>query len=177
MARNDCSNQHPVHPDAMESEIAKIRSLNADELRSLWLSTFNRASPPTFTKDLLARMLAWHIQERAFGGFDRMALKVLESYTRAHPAESDRVRRLKPGTEIVREYQRERHTVTVAREGYIWRGTTYKSLTTIARAITGTNWNGPRFFGLRDGDGNVRVRAGSVPAQSRSRKPTAEATL
>lgn len=61
----------------------------------------------------------------------------------------DRPRRLKPGTVLVREYQGERHTVTVVPSGYVWRETTYASLSTIARAITGTTWNGPRFFGLR----------------------------
>ena len=55
----------------------------------------------------------------------------------------------KPGTVLVREYQGERHTVTVVPSGFVWRETTYASLSTIARAITGTTWNGPRFFGLR----------------------------
>jgi hypothetical protein len=60
-----------------------------------------------------------------------------------------RSRRLKPGTVLVREYQGERHTVTVVSDGYVWRDVTYTSLTTIARAITGTAWSGPRFFGVR----------------------------
>ena len=95
----------------------------------------------------------------------------------------DRLRRLKPGTVLVREYQGERHTVTVVPGGYVWNETTYASLSTIARAITGTTWNGPRFFGLRLGDsrrkdiegeqavdsargidaGRVRSRAGRLP--------------
>jgi hypothetical protein len=58
-------------------------------------------------------------------------------------------RRLKAGTVLVREYQGERHTVTVVPDGFVWHDTTYSSLSTIARAITGTAWNGPRFFGLR----------------------------
>jgi hypothetical protein len=62
---------------------------------------------------------------------------------------ADRPRRLKPGTLLLREYQGERHTVTVVANGYVWRETIYASLSTIARAITGTSWNGPRFFGLR----------------------------
>ena len=60
-------------------------------------------------------------------------------------------RRLKPGTVLVREYQGERHTVTVVPGGFVWREATYASLSTNARAITGTAWNGPRFFGLRGG--------------------------
>jgi hypothetical protein len=62
---------------------------------------------------------------------------------------TDIKRRLKTGTVLVREYQGERHTVTVVPGGFVWRGTTYASLSTIARAITGTAWGGPRFFGLR----------------------------
>ena len=62
---------------------------------------------------------------------------------------SEGKRRLKAGTVLVREYQGERHTVTVVPEGFVWRETTYRSLSTIARAITGTVWGGPRFFGLR----------------------------
>jgi hypothetical protein len=59
-------------------------------------------------------------------------------------------RRLKPGAVLVREYRGERHTVMVVPEGFSWKGMTYTSLSTIARAITGTAWNGPRFFGLRE---------------------------
>jgi Protein of unknown function (DUF2924) len=64
---------------------------------------------------------------------------------------ADHPRRLKPGTVLLREYQGERHTVTVVPNGYFWHETTYASLSIIARAITGTSWNGPRFFGLRSG--------------------------
>jgi hypothetical protein len=62
----------------------------------------------------------------------------------------EHARRLKPGAVLVREYRGERHTVTVVPEGFSWKGMTYTSLSTIARAITGTAWNGPRFFGLRE---------------------------
>src|SRR5436190_17599052 len=62
---------------------------------------------------------------------------------------ADRPRRLKPGTVLVREYQGERHTVTVVADGFRWGDSMYRTLTTIARAITGTAWSGPRFFGVR----------------------------
>ena len=70
---------------------------------------------------------------------------------RRDKAEANRPRRIKPGTVLVREYQGDRHTVTVVPNGYVWHETTYASLSVIARAITGTAWNGPRFFGLRSG--------------------------
>src|SRR5215211_5212087 len=99
-------------------------------------------------KDLMARFICRHVQEQAFGGFDRDTAKLLDGLGRGKPA-ADRSRRLKPGIVLVREYAGERHSVTVVPGGYVWRESTYPSLSTIARAITGTTWNGPRFFGLR----------------------------
>jgi hypothetical protein len=110
---------------------------------------FAQLRRPGFTKDLIARFLCWHIQEQAFGGLDPKAAKHLASLARGDWSPADHPRRLKPGTVLVREYQGERHTVTVIANGFVWREATYASLSTIARAITGTNWSGPRFFGLR----------------------------
>src|SRR6201988_1457095 len=135
--------------EAVETEIDRIRSLGLDELRSLWRATFRTAPPSGFTKDLIARFLCWHLQEQAFGGLDPRTAKHLASFTRGCRPPEDRPRRLKRGTLLVREYQGARHTVTVVANGFVWREATYASLSTIARAITGTNWNGPRFFGLR----------------------------
>jgi hypothetical protein len=135
--------------EAIAVEIDRIRSLGLDELRSLWHAAFRVSPPPGFTKDLIARFLCWHIQEQAFGGLDPETSKHLASLARGNGSRADRPRRLKPGTVLVREYQGERHTVTVVANGFVWREATYASLSTIARAITGTNWNGPRFFGLR----------------------------
>ena len=99
----------------------------------------------------MARFLCWDIQEQAFGGLDPETAKHLDGLAQGNKPGMDRPRRLKPGTVLLREYQGERHTVTVVANGYVWHETTYASLSTIARAITGTSWNGPRFFGLRSG--------------------------
>jgi Protein of unknown function (DUF2924) len=116
--------------EAIEAEIDRIRSLGLDELRSLWRATFRTAPPPGFTKDLIARFLCWHIQEQVFGGLDPKTTKHLASFTRgARPPEGPS-RRLKPGTVLVREYQGERHTVTVVANGFVWREATYLSLST-----------------------------------------------
>jgi hypothetical protein len=130
----------------LEAEIAHTRALGLNELRSLWRSMFRAPPPPAFTKDLVARFISWHIQEQALGGLDQNVAKVLDSLIRN---DKQRFRQLKPGTVLLREYRGERHTVTVIHDGYLWRDGTYASLSTIARAITGTAWNGPRFFGLR----------------------------
>jgi hypothetical protein len=158
--------------EAIEAEIDRIRSLGLDELRTLWRTTFRSPLPPAFSKDLMARFICWHIQEQALGGLDPQIEKTLDSLVRGGKTTTDR--RLKPGTVLVREYTGERHIVTVVPGGYIWRETTYPSLSTIARAITGTAWNGPRFFGLRTegnrgekivgsqlvGDGTVSAKQG-----------------
>jgi hypothetical protein len=134
------------HRDEIEAEIDRIRSLDLDALRARWRATFRSSPPPDFTKDLVARFLCWHIQEHAFGGLDPNTAKFLDRFARGGKRGMDL--KLKPGTVLVREYQGERHTVTVVPGGYLWRETTYTSLSTLARAITGTAWSGHRFFGL-----------------------------
>jgi DUF2924 family protein len=137
--------------EAIEAEIDSLRSLGLDELRSLWRTTLRSSPPPALTKDLMARFICWHIQEQTLGGLDPDTAKLLDGLARGDKPGADRPRRLKPGTVLVREYQGERHTVTVVPGGYVWREATYASLSTIARAITGTAWSGPRFFGVRAG--------------------------
>jgi Protein of unknown function (DUF2924) len=135
---------------SVDAEISRLQTLKPDDVKKLWRETFKQEVPKALTRDLLVRILCWRIQERALGGHGPAILKLLASYTKGKPAESDRLRRLKPGTELIREYQGERHTVVISAEGFRWQGENYRSLTAIARAITGTNWNGPRFFGLRE---------------------------
>jgi Protein of unknown function (DUF2924) len=143
---------HHVDPaaSAVEAEVSRTQTLKPDELRALWRETFKKEVPKALTRDLLVRTLCWHIQKKAFGGHSPVILKLLAGYAKGRPSEADRLRRLKAGTELVREFQGQRHTVVITAEGFRWRGEDYSSLTAIARAITGTNWNGPRFFGLRE---------------------------
>src|SRR5213082_2111115 len=135
---------------AIEAEIAHLRSLALDALRRHWRVVFGRTPPVALSKDLLGRMIAYRLQERAFGGLDRESLRFLDQLTRHGGSPR---RRLKPGTVLVRDYHGQRHTVTVAPDGFNWQGTTYASLSAIARAITGTAWSGPRFFALARGNG------------------------
>src|SRR6266571_8894822 len=140
--------QRTINAAAIEAEVDQIRSLGIDALRKRWRMLFGAVPPKGLTKDIIGRMIAYRIQEEAFGGLDRETVKLLDRLARGEkPNELDR--RLKPGTVLIREYQGERHTVTVVPDGFVWQGSTYSSLTTIARTITGTAWNGPRFFGLR----------------------------
>jgi hypothetical protein len=122
--------------EAIEAEIDRVRSFGLDGLRALWCTTFRSSPPPAFTKDLIARFLCRHIQEQALGGPDPAVAKVLGAIARGNKPKADRPRRLKTGTVLLREYQGERHTVTVVANGFVWREATYASLSTIARAIT-----------------------------------------
>jgi hypothetical protein len=137
-----------IDPAAIEAEVDQVRSLGIDALRKRWRTTFGAVPPPGLTKDIMSRMIAYRIQEEAFGGLDPKMVKLLDRLARGQkPKELDR--RLKPGTVLIREYEGKRHTVTVVQDGFLWEDKTYWSLSTIARTITGTAWNGPRFFGLR----------------------------
>ena len=150
--------------DQIEAEIEPIRSLGLDELRARWRATFRSSPPPAFTKDLIARFLCWHIQEQAFGELAFEIATLLDGVARGDKPAMDR--RLKAGTVLVREYQGERHTVTVVLGGYVWRDTTYTSQSMVARAITGTSWNGYRFFGLE-----TRRSRSQMTSQRRDERP------
>jgi len=142
--------RHSNDPAAIEAEIAHLRSLAGDALRRHWRVVFGRTPPADLSRDLLGRMIAHRLQERAFGGLDRESLRFLDRLARQG---SSPRRQLKPGTVLVRDYQGQRHSVTVTPDGFDWQGTTYTSLSAIARAITGTAWSGPRFFALARGNG------------------------
>jgi DUF2924 family protein len=156
--------QRFVDAAAVAAEIERVRSLSPAALRRRWQAAFGRPPPRSLTVDLLRRMIANRIQEAAFGTLDRATLKLLDGLAgRARRRE----RNLKIGTVLVRDYQGRRHTVTVAPDGYVWQGNPFSSLSAIARAITGTVWNGPRFFA-------ADPAPGSDPPAHRRRRPAAQ---
>jgi hypothetical protein len=129
--------------------VEKLRTLNKDDLRLRWSTLFGKSPPPALTKDLLGRMIAWRIQEKFYGGHDKATLKLLDGLARDKVAKPAIEPRLRPGTVLMREHGGVRRTVTVTPDGFVWQNRTYPSLSSVARAITGTSWNGRRFFGLR----------------------------
>ena len=145
--------QRFVDAAAVEAEIERVRSLSGAALRRRWQAEFGRLLPRSLTVELLRRMIANRIQEEAFGTLDRATLKLLDGLARRGGARRGE-RNLKIGTVLVRDYQGRRHAVTVAPDGFVWEGTSYSSLSAIARAITGTVWNGPRFFAAKSAPGN-----------------------
>jgi hypothetical protein len=128
----------------LEAELTRIATMNIVELRSLWREREGREAPKGFSRDLLARALAYAIQEEQLGGLSPELKKLL-----ANP-DAEPPRRIKAGSVIVREYAGARHEVFVVEGGFSWQGRTYPSLSAIAKEITGTRWNGPRFFGLTE---------------------------
>jgi Protein of unknown function (DUF2924) len=144
---------------AVKAEIEHFLSLAPCEIRALWRERFGRSVPRALTNQLLVRMLAWKIQEKAFGGHDNATKRLLDGYGKSGkgPAgEGGLNQRLKTGTVLVRDFNGTRHTVTLVPDGFIWQEKIYSSLSAIAKIITGTNWNGPRFFGLRE---SPKIRA------------------
>src|SRR5271166_5933275 len=162
--------QQTVDAAAIEAEIGQIRSLGLEALRQRWRLLFGATPPKGLTKDIIARMIADRIQRHAFGGLDRETVKLLDRLIGGgKPGALNR--RLKAGTVLVREYQGERHTVIVVPGGFSWQDSTYLSLSAIARAITGTAWNGPRFFGLRVlGNSEARATAPLKPSPPQATK-------
>ncbi len=162
--------QPVTDPAAIAAEIDRIRSLGMDALRRRWRAVFGRKPPAALSKHLLGRMIACRIQEQAFGGLDRASLTFLDSLARQGGPPR---RQLKPGTVLVRDYQGQRHTVTVAREGFDWQGTIYPSLSAIARAITGTAWSGPRFFALQGAGDGAKRKSTAGPNHGRHQRTAA----
>ena len=103
--------------------------------------------PKTLTKDLLIRGIAYELQVRHFGGLNPAERKLLAGLAQEKPGPIPRT--LKSGTRLYRCWQGVTHEVLVIEGGFSWRGTSYASLSEVARAITGTRWSGPRFFGVK----------------------------
>jgi hypothetical protein len=147
-----------MHHDRNASiETDDLEHKSRAELRVLWEREFAGKAPPSLGRDILALAIAYARQERRFGGLtrpfakelDRLLARVLrDDATDAPKSATSPLPRT--GTILVREWRGTSHQVAVVDEGFLWNGKTHGSLSSIARAITGTNWNGPRFFGMRE---------------------------
>ena len=145
---------------SIEGQIAQLRDLDLTGLRTCWHNEFGRTAPKHLTRFLLFRILVYKVQADLFGDLDTDTIKVLEqaggsegrsAVVAKSLAALDQKRFVPPpGTVLVREWDRKSHRVMVMPDGFAWNGKTFDSLSQIAFAITGTKWNGPRFFGLRD---------------------------
>lgn len=150
----------PSPPDAdvpfiatIEDELGQLPTMPIVRLRERYRVLFRNEPPSAFGPDLLRRSIAQHLQEKIYGGLSREAKRLLKQLIRTMSVSGmgriETPRRIKPGSELVRTWAGKTHRVTVLEEGYAYAGRTYSSLSEIATSITGTRWNGPRFFGLR----------------------------
>jgi hypothetical protein len=123
------------------------------QLRIRYRELFRTEPPKAFGPDLLRRSIAQRIQEKAYGGLSRGTQRLLDQLVKAAIAKPNGrlvlPRRIKPGSELVRSWKGKSHRVMVLAGGFAYGGKTFTSLSEIASEITGTRWNGPRFFGLR----------------------------
>jgi hypothetical protein len=137
----------------VEAELVRLPKLPIVDLRNRYRELFRIEPPKAFGPDLLRRSIAHRIQERTYGGLSRQHQRLLDQLVRAAQAKPngrlELPRRIKPGSELVRTWNRRSYRVVVLENGFAWEGRTYSSLSEIALEITGTKWNGPRFFGLR----------------------------
>ena len=118
------------------------------ELVEEWHRVFKCGPPRYASPKFMAQAIAYALQERAFGGLSQAIQRQLSSITNGKPVQATSPK-IKPGTRLLREWRGTTHEVMATDKGYVWNGTTYRSLTAIARTITGTQWNGLVFFGLK----------------------------
>src|SRR5580704_7580094 len=151
--------QQKAADPAVEAELDRLPATPIVELRKRYRELFRTEPPKAFGPDLLRRSIAHRIQEKAYGGLSREHQRLLDQLVKAARAKPngrlELSQRIKPGSELVRTWNRHTYRVVVLQGGFAYEGRTYKSLSEIASEITGTNWNGPRFFGLRRSSGEV----------------------
>jgi hypothetical protein len=157
---------------ALEAEIGRLPDLSLIELQNRWKTLFGHPAPKSLRRNFLARAVAYQMQVEAYGGLSVATKRRLREIANAVRTGDVNAMlgssRIKPGTQMIRQWQKTTHTVTALAEGFEWNGRTYKSLSAVANAITGTNWNGFAFFGIK------RAPSGNKNA-SGPRRPTSRA--
>jgi hypothetical protein len=155
-ARSSPSNK-PADP-AVEAELDRLPTAPIADLRKRYRELFRAEPPKAFGPDLLRRSIAHRIQEKAYGGLPASTRRLLDQLVKAAMAKPNgrlkQPRRIKPGSELVRTWKGRTYRVMVMADGFAYDGERYASLSEIASEITGTRWNGPRFFGLRSVSNN-----------------------
>ncbi|MDO8585794.1 MAG: DUF2924 domain-containing protein [Armatimonadota bacterium] len=139
--------------EELSAEIAGLAALSRAQLQARWLELYDTETPRKISRDLLVRAIAYRMQENAYGGLKpatrRVLAKVAENAAARRPIKVAPERSLKSGTVLLREWHGVQHQVTVLESAIMFQKKQYKSLSEVARKITGTRWSGPLFFGLR----------------------------
>jgi hypothetical protein len=134
----------PADQEALGRELQGLGRLSRHSLAARWTALYGAPPPPRTSRSLMIRAVAYQLQERAFGGLGAATRRLLAGAAPgARPS-----REARPGTVLLREWQGVTHQVTVIEDGVLYRGERHRSLSAVARIITGSRWSGPRFFGL-----------------------------
>lgn len=138
--------------ERLEAEIVRLPDLSLTELRARWQDLYGTPAPRFFRRQLLAKAIAYQMQVKVFGGLSvstKQRLREIAAAARDGAFEAaDLESRIKPGTKLIRTWKKASHEVMVVEDGFVWNGRTHSSLSAIAKTITGTSWNGWRFFGI-----------------------------
>ena len=136
----------------IEARVIALEALTTADLRIEWRRLYRMTPPTRLSRDLLIRGVAYMVQERALGGLSLTTRRRLHALSESPDQRGGSVAipaiTLKPGTKLVREWHQHAHTVSVLADGFEYQGERYRSLTQIARRITGVHWSGPLFFGI-----------------------------
>jgi hypothetical protein len=146
--------------------LSRLPTLDIGELRQQWRGLYKTQAPPNLSRESLVRAVAHRMQELALGGlrpeWQRQLRQIAQQFKQTGEVTIRARPELKPGTRLVREWQGRTYDVLVLDDGFSWQGTRYRSLSAIARKITGTAWSGPLFFGLKPNRPATR-RSSQVP--------------
>jgi len=147
--------------------LTRLPTLNLGELRRQWSGLYKTEASRHLSRELLVRAVAYRMQEVALGGLrpepQRQLRRIAQEFKETGEATIRARPELKPGTRLLREWQGRTYEVLVLDDDFSWQGTHYRSLSAIARQITGTAWSGPLFFGLKPNRSTTR-RSSQVPA-------------
>ena len=143
-----------IDHERLIAEIANLAGLGNDELKARWKAAYGTAAPVRMKRDLLRYAVAYRVQERALGGLKRAICRMLDrvaddAAARRPVKATPPARKVGAGAVLVRQWGGVDHEVTVLQEGVLFRGKRHRSLSEVARVITGSRWSGPLFFGLK----------------------------
>jgi hypothetical protein len=138
----------------VDDVLKNLPGMNRDALCRQWRECFRKPAPAGVRREILVRILAYRVQEQAYGGLSAQSRRRLDEVASAlstgdPKAAISNMVSAKPGTQLIRSWKGKTHTVTIEESGYQYEGRRYRSLSEIARCITGTQWSGPLFFGLK----------------------------
>jgi hypothetical protein len=165
--------------DASREALSRLPMLDLDELRQEWRRLNKADASPRLSRDLLVRAVAYRLQELAFGGLrpepQRQLCQIAMELKQTGAAKTRPRLQLPSGTRLMREWHGRHYEVVVLDDSFSWRGTHYRSLSAIARTITGTAWSGPLFFGLKQ-NRPAAVLSSAAPSPANASIEASDAT-